>query len=73
MYAQFINDDVTQTIASAYVTGKTMQDAKKLGESCAQLAKKHHIQSVVFDRNGFRYHGVIKVFADTLRSEGITL
>jgi len=52
--------------------GKNIEAAKQLGEKVAQLAKKKSIRVVVFDRSGYRYHGVTKAFADAVREGGLT-
>ena len=50
---------------------KPMQKAEKFGKEYAALLKKAKIKQIVFDRSGYKYHGRIKVFADTLRHAGI--
>ncbi len=45
--------------------------AKKCGKKMGAVLKKKKISHVVFDRNGFVYHGVIKEFADAVREQGI--
>ena len=70
--AQLINDDKAVTIVSAHMRGKNIEAAKQLGEKVAQLAKKKSIRVVVFDRSGYRYHGVTKAFADAVREGGLT-
>ncbi len=71
LYVQFIDDVAQKTILSASVKGSTMVNAKQLGLDIAILAKKHHIKSVVFDRGGYRYHGVVKALADAVREGGL--
>ncbi len=44
---------------------------KKLGTAIAARLKEKKIGTIVFDRNGYRYHGVIKSFADAIREAGI--
>lgn len=70
--AQLIDDEKHATLASETVEGKNKTHAKALGEKIIKVAKAKKISSVVFDRGGFRYHGVIKVFADAVREGGIT-
>lgn len=48
-----------------------MAAAKKLGMEIAALAKTKKITSIVFDRGGNRYHGVIKSLADAAREGGL--
>jgi large subunit ribosomal protein L18 len=73
LYAQIVNDETHTTIASATVSGKTVAKAKELGGTIADYAKKKNIKTIVFDRGGNKYHGVIKTFVDTLREGGITV
>ena len=51
------------------LTGKNM--AVKVGSLIAERAKKLGVSSVVFDRNGFTYHGRVKVLADSAREAGL--
>lgn len=71
LYVQLIDDDAESTLLSKMVKGSTMANAKLLGLGIAELAKKHHIKAVVFDRGGYRYHGVIKALADAVREGGL--
>ncbi len=70
---QLIDDEKQITIFSAQIHGKTMAKAKELGTTVAELAKKKGITTVVFDRNGYRYHGVIKALADAVREGGLAV
>ena len=72
LYAQAINDDEGMTlVASMTKSKKSVEEAKKLGVEFAEKAKAKKISKIVFDRNGFAYHGVIKAFAESLREQGI--
>lgn len=77
IYAQIINDDAKSTIASAtsYVKGNksnsNVESAKKVGLSIAEKAKAAGINSVVFDRNGYLYHGKVKSLAEGAREGGL--
>ncbi len=51
----------------------TREDAKKIGLAMAEALKAKNIERVVFDRNGYLYHGVVASFADALRESGIKL
>jgi large subunit ribosomal protein L18 len=76
VYAQVINDDKGITLCSAdsRKLGTVSKDiATKVGEQLAEKMKKSKIQTVVFDRNGYNYHGVVASFADALRDNGIKL
>ncbi|NPA11972.1 MAG: 50S ribosomal protein L18 [Epsilonproteobacteria bacterium] len=47
------------------------EGAKKAGELFAQKLKDANIEKIAFDRNGYKFHGVVKAFADSLRENGI--
>ena len=64
--AQLIDDSKGHTILSA-----KMDDAKKLGSDIAKRAKEKGIETVVFDRGGFRYTGSIAILADAAREGGV--
>ena len=74
-YAQAIDDTNSHTLAS--INGAKLKlkanraDAKTLGEKFADVLKEKGIENIVFDRNGYLYHGVVAVFADALRENGI--
>ena len=76
-YAQAIDDDAGNTLAHA--DGRKMglkatrEDVKKLAADMADKLKAAKIDAVVFDRNGYLYHGVVASFADALRESGIKL
>ncbi|AWI33375.1 50S ribosomal protein L18 [Helicobacter apodemus] len=76
-YAQAIDDIKGITLAS--VDGKKMglknnkEDVKKIAIALADNLKKINVAEVVFDRNGYLYHGVVASFADSLRESGISL
>lgn len=77
---QLIDDDTGKTlvVASTYedpfrgkkFTGNS-EGAKAIGEAIAERAKGRGIESIVFDRNGYRYHGRIKALADAARQKGL--
>ena len=78
IYAQVIDDvkGVTITSASSHVkdsaqkVNKTDQ-AKLIGKEIAENATKAGIKEVVFDRNGYLYHGRVKALADSAREKGL--
>jgi large subunit ribosomal protein L18 len=76
IYAQIIDDVAGRTLAAASSLGlkdkmtKTEQ-AAKVGELIAQAAQKAGVESVVFDRNGYLYHGRVKQLADSAREAGL--
>ena len=71
-------DDV-KGVTLASVDGKKMglknnkEDVKKIASNLAESLKKANISQVIFDRNGYLYHGVVASFADSLRENGISL
>ena len=75
IYAQVINDLTGTTFASASSLGMEkmpkQQQAQKVGELVAEKAKAVGIESVVFDRNGYLYHGRVKELADAARKGGL--
>ena len=75
IYVQIINDQEGKTLASASSIGlETMpkiQQAEKVGELVAKKALEVGITSVVFDRNGYLYHGRVKQLADAARKGGL--
>jgi large subunit ribosomal protein L18 len=76
MYAQLIDDVSRTTIASAsdikMKDGTKAEKAAKIGEAVAKMALDKKINTVVFDRNGYKYVGRIKILADSARSAGLT-
>jgi large subunit ribosomal protein L18 len=78
MYAQLIDDITSSTIVSASTKdidtkSKSVNTAlsTELGKLIAQKAKDQGIEKVVFDRNGYLYHGRIKALADGAREGGL--
>ena len=75
IYAQVINDVTGQTLASASSLGleamPKIEQAQKVGALVAEKAKAAGITSVVFDRNGYLYHGRVKALADAAREGGL--
>ncbi len=77
MYAQVISDEGARTLVAASTVAfdgeptATKSAARKVGERIAQLCQEHHITQVVFDRNGFLYHGRVKEVADGARAAGL--
>ncbi|MEA1915592.1 MAG: 50S ribosomal protein L18 [Campylobacterota bacterium] len=75
--AQAIDDVAGVTMAS--VDSKVLklavnkENATKIAEAFAANLKEKNIDAVVFDRNGYLYHGVVAAFADALRNNGIKL
>ena len=75
IYAQVINDLTGATLASASSLGMEkmpkQEQAQKVGELVAEKAKAAGVESVVFDRNGYLYHGRVKELADGARKGGL--
>ena len=76
--AQLIDDVSGHTLAAVNWTEgdlkelKSMDQAKRAGELLAERAKAAGVESVVFDRGGYRYHGRVKALADGAREGGLT-
>lgn len=78
LYAQVINDDEGKTLAAISTLEKdfsglkpNIESATKIGAALGARLKEKKIEKVVFDRNGYLYHGVVKALADGTRSAGI--
>ena len=76
IYAQIIDDTKGVTLASASslkITDKITKSEKaaKVGTLIAEAAKAAGIETVVFDRNGYLYHGRVKSLADAAREAGL--
>lgn len=81
IYAQIIDDTRGCTLVSASTLCSELHDleghrgniaaAKRVGSLVAERAKAAGIESVVFDRNGFLYHGRVKALADAAREAGL--
>jgi large subunit ribosomal protein L18 len=81
IYAQVISDDRGMTLAAVSTLsgglgeqknkGRGIETAKKVGLALAKICQEKNITSVVFDRNGFLFHGKIKALADGAREGGL--
>ncbi|MDR2206757.1 MAG: 50S ribosomal protein L18 [Flavobacteriaceae bacterium] len=78
IYAQLIDDNGGKTLASASsrekgisTKGTKTEISVSVGKAIAEKAKTAGIENVVFDRNGFIYHGRIKALADGAREGGL--
>ena len=78
IYAQIINDDNGSTLLQAnsleLKTTKTQNKtniAEEVGKLLGQRAKGKKVKKVVFDKNGYKYHGRIKALANSARKEGV--
>ncbi len=74
-YAQAIDDTNGRTLAAAdgkkLGVGVNREDVKKIAQELGKSLSSKNIDTVVFDRNGYLYHGVVASFADALRDAGI--
>ena len=76
IYAQLIDDVKGHTIASANskeagATGPKVDQSKAVGKLIAEKASAQNINSVVFDRGGYLYHGRVKAVAEGAREAGL--
>lgn len=75
IYAQVINDATGKTLVQAndikMTKGTKTERAKEVGKMVAEACKGAKINEVVFDRNGFKYTGRIKLVADEARASGL--
>jgi large subunit ribosomal protein L18 len=77
VHAQLVDDLAGRTLAAVSWTEselrglKPMEQATKAGELLAQRAKTAGVESAVFDRGGYQYHGKVKAFADGVREGGL--
>ncbi len=75
IYAQIIDDNKGVTLASAFAMGNEKGNkvdiSKEVGKKLAESAKKQGIESVVFDRNGYLYHGRVAALAEGAREGGL--
>ena len=82
IYAQVIDDQKGETLASASSmekemrgagnTGANIDAAKAVGKLLAERAVKKGVKEVVFDRGGYLYHGRVKALADAARESGLS-
>ena len=81
IYAQISESDTGATLAAVSTRSKgvvpagsstgNVEAAKKVGAAIARAARERQIDSVVFNRNGFLYHGRVKALADAAREAGL--
>lgn len=81
IHAQLVNDHTGTTLftisslskaLASDIEGKTkVETAKIVGKAAGEEAKKRNIEKVVFDRNGYLYHGRVKAIADGAREAGL--
>jgi len=77
IFAQLIDDDAGRTLAAVNWTEpelrelQAMDQARRAGELLADRAKAAGVESAVFDRGGYQYHGRVQALADGARSGGL--
>jgi len=79
IYAQAIDDSTATTLATVSTLseglkgaeGTKTDDAKAVGTAIAKVLKDKGIESIVFDRNGYLYHGRVKALAEGAREAGL--
>lgn len=81
VYAQVVDDMAGRTLVAASTLEKVLREglphcgdtkaARVVGKAIAERAKEKGITTVVFDRAGFRYHGVVKELAEAAREAGL--
>jgi large subunit ribosomal protein L18 len=77
LFAQLIDDDEGRTLAAASWTEKELRDldpmerAKRTGALLAERASEAGIETCVFDRGGYRYHGRVRALAEAAREGGL--
>jgi large subunit ribosomal protein L18 len=77
VFAQLIDDDAGRTVASVSWTEPDlrkldpMEQAKRVGQLLAERAKQAGVETCVFDRGGYRFHGRVKALAEGAREAGL--
>ncbi len=81
VYAQIVDDTTGKTLVSASTMGRDLREelkktadvaaAKLVGQAIGRKAMSRDIKKVVFDRNGYPYHGKVKALADAAREAGL--
>ena len=78
IFAQLVDDDRGHTLAAVSWTEPELsslsgsEQARKAGTTLAERAKAAGVESAVFDRGGYQYHGRVKAFADGAREAGLS-
>jgi large subunit ribosomal protein L18 len=80
IYAQLVDGTTGRTLGTASTRSKAIagesgtgnvEAAKKVGKAIAEIARQKEIEEVVFNRNGFLYHGRIRALAEAARENGL--
>ena len=79
IFAQLVDDDAGKTVAASSrvglpkpFSGDKTEQAAEVGKRLAEAAKKAGVESVVFDRGGYLYHGRVKALAEGAREGGLS-
>ena len=84
IYGQLVDDSSNTTILSSSSKDKKLmteikknknkiEQSKVVGFDLAEKIKKNKIEKIIYDRNGYRFHGRVKVIADTIKENGIKI
>tara|TARA_B110000014_G_C19750703_1_gene391187 strand:- start:236 stop:604 length:369 start_codon:yes stop_codon:yes gene_type:complete len=81
IYGQLVDDVSSSTILSASTkcksissnskSGSKIEQSKLVGYELAEKIKKSKIEKIIYDRNGYKYHGRVKALAEAIREKGI--
>jgi len=71
VYAQVVDTSIGKTLTTIKITGKNTAAVKLLAEKTLKKLQELHVATVVFDRSGNKYHGVVKTFVEAIREGGI--
>lgn len=75
IYCQLINDQDGETLASAsssdVKSGSASERAAAVGKAIADKAKSLNVETIIFDRGGYLFHGRVKALADAAREGGL--
>lgn len=68
-----VTDDITGKVFGGGSETRNEAGAVKLGDKMAKLLKSKKLEQAVFDRSGYKYHGIVAKFVDQLRNNGIKI
>lgn len=75
IYANLIDSETNDVIGSSSSKclnlGSPIKNAYQVGSLITKIAKKNNINKIVFDRNGYKYHGQVKAVSDGMRKSGL--
>jgi len=73
LYGQLVDDGKRKTLGSVRQKGSNIASGALLGDSIVALCKEKKVKQLVFDRGGYKYHGVIKRIAEKVRERGVII